>query len=96
MAGTRPLESNLTSSNQFDMREIVVGKAASLAFVARVGYACWVKNALRAGLDISTHELFIFILRKGNAEATMISIPKDIDQTKHQLKISTCDIKPNV
>ena len=47
----------------------VVGKAASLAFVARVGYACWVKNALGAGLDISTHEFFVFYFDKGYCSA---------------------------
>lgn len=53
MAGTRPLESNLTSSNQFDMSEkSIERKAVSVAVVTRVGYACWVKNALGAGLDI--------------------------------------------
>ena len=47
----------------------VVGKAASLAFVARVGYACWVKNALVAGLDISSHEFFVFYFDKGYCSA---------------------------
>jgi len=46
------LESNLTSSNQFDMSEkSIEWKAVSVAFVTRVGYACSGKNALGAGLD---------------------------------------------
>jgi len=50
------LESNLTSSNQFDMSEkSIEWKAVSVAFVTRLGYVCWVKNHLMVRLNISSH-----------------------------------------
>ena len=44
-------------------------KAVSVAVVTWVGYACSGKNALGAGLDISSHEFFVFYFDKGYCSA---------------------------